>query len=47
MKKSDVEKMIFKLKDEAVYYYRQGNIKKGKEAEKNMRYFKRLLKDYE
>ncbi|MCQ2087682.1 MAG: hypothetical protein MJZ37_06410 [Bacilli bacterium] len=42
----ELEQIIEKCKDEAIYQYKQGNIKGGKKAEKEMKYFKSLLELY-
>ena len=46
MTRQEIENMIIKCRDEAVHQYKQGDIKKGKKAEQNMKYFKELLKTY-
>lgn len=39
------ENMVIKCRDEATYYFRIGNIKKGKKYEKEMKYFQSLVEE--
>ena len=47
MNKKEVEEMIEKCREKATKNYEDGNLKEGKKWEKEMKYFQKLLKDYE
>ena len=47
MTKTEVQEMIKKCREEATKYYEDGNLKEGKKWEKELKYFEKLLKNYE
>ena len=47
MTKKDIEKAMEKAFENAAYYYKRGELKKGKRAEKDARTLKKILKNYE
>ena len=47
MNKKEVEEIIDKCREKATRNYEDGNLRQGKKFEKEMKYFKNLLKYYE